>query len=222
MKPAFKNLASSIRTFQSELTAADAQRRKAAQTAVRIEGYRLAKVLKTEIKAGAPGGHKFKPLGDIARLRGRAGRTPLARLAIPVRYWVQNYGGRYSVSVGYQDRAVMSSAGNTSRNHQLSKSWLAIVRSQISGATFDPGRFDRHTTAWTRSDRTEILTSAFGGRRGKKQLKPGRDKFLLRRSTRTMRIPARPIIDPFWAKHRAEAMANIERNFIAKLAGQKI
>lgn len=222
MRPAFKNLSSSLRTFQSELTTADAQRRKAAQTAVRIEGNRLTKVLKAEIKAGAPGGAKFKPLSDIARLRGRDGRSPLARLAIPVRYWVDNAGGRFSVSVGYQDRAVVSSGGGASKNNQLSKSWLGIVRSQISGATFAAGRFDKNTTRSLASPRTDIVFSAFKGSKGKRQLKPGREKFLLRKSTTSLRLPARPIIDPFWATHQREAMANIERNFIAKMAGQRI
>lgn len=233
MKPAFKNLASSLRTFQSELNAADAQRRKAAQTAVRIEGYRLTKVLKTEIKAGAPGGVKFKALSVIARKMGRGeNRTPLKRLAIPVRYWVEQTGDRYGVSVGYQDRTIVNSRGGyrtlsdgitPSSDSKLSSSWLGIVRSQIRGATFASGTFNKRFGAYSDwQPRTKIVWNAFRGQPGKKKLVRGREKLLLRRSTSSLRLPARPIIDPFWATHQREAMANIERNFVAKLAGRKI
>lgn len=224
MKPAFKNLSSSIRTFQAELSAADDKRRKAAQTAVRVEGFRLKKVLAAEIRAGSPGGAKFKALSVIAKKLGRGAesRTPLKRLASVVRYWVEQTASRYSVSVGYQDRPVVNSAGGVSRNNQLSRSWLGIVRSNIEGGSFDPGKFDRNVNPYTRSDRTTILISAFGGSRGRKKLLPGRSQLLLRKSTSRLRIPARPIIDPFWSKHQREAMAQIERNFMAKMAGQRI
>jgi hypothetical protein len=147
-----------------------------------------------------------------------------------VRYWVER-GDRYSVTVGYQDRTIVNSRGGystlkdgvtPSSNSRLSASWLAIITANITGASFQAGKFDRHVIQGLESPRTEIVPKAFGGRWGKRKLIPGREKFLLRKSTTTLNLPARPIIDPFWDTHQREALANIERNFVAKLAGQRI
>lgn len=224
--------------FQMELASFDQTRIKAAQTAVRVEGYRLKKVLAAEIKAGAPGGRKFSPLSDIARKKGRGGegRAPLRRLAIPVRYWVENGAGRFSVLVGYQDKNVVNSRGQilgakvqedgsrqATSQSRLSASWLNIVKNTVEGRSFRAGQFKKegiYSQGW--NARTAIVAAAFGGRKGKKSLKPGRERFLLRRSTSTLRIPARPIIEPFWAAHQAEAGRNILVNFERKLNGERI
>jgi hypothetical protein len=36
--------------------------------------------------------------------------------------------------------------------------------------------------------------------------------FFVRRSS-TLKIPARPIIEPFWSAHKSQAMQNLRKNF---------
>lgn len=237
MKPAFKNLSKSLATFQAELSAADNERRKAAQAAVRVEGFRLKKLLAKEIQAGAPGGAKFKALSVIARKLGRGaeGRTPLKRLATPVRYWVENGNDRFAVKVGYQADNVVNSHGaffkgkdledgtsQATAKSRLSASWLNIIKNTIEGKSFPAGKFQRDMASFAKSARFSIVHSAFGGQPGKKKLKAGRKPFLLKKSTASLRIPSRRIIEPFWWAHQARALANIRRNFEQKMAGQRI
>jgi hypothetical protein len=55
------------------------------------------------------------------------------------------------------------------------------------------------------------------------QVGPGIAKyFALRKSTQRFHTPARPIIEPFWGAHQAEALGNIRSNFRRKLAGERV
>jgi hypothetical protein len=58
-------------------------------------------------------------------------------------------------------------------------------------------------------------------------LKKGRNRqlakfFFLRRERTQFNAPPRPIIDPFWASHQAQALGNIRNNFNRKMAGERI
>lgn len=51
-----------------------ARQEKALETAGKVEGFRLMRLLKKEIQAGAPGGRRFKHLSYLARAWGGKGR----------------------------------------------------------------------------------------------------------------------------------------------------
>ena len=130
----------------------------------------------------------------------RLGRRPLERLAVPVRYVVRKRTNDMKIEVGFV---------HAGRGGVLSKSWYRIFHKMQEGFSIPV---------------TEKLRR--GLRRAGVQLK-GRDPraaiyFFLRPETRQLRVPARPIIDPFWQAHRAEVFPNIQRNFLRKMAGKRI
>lgn len=189
-----------LRQFKKDLERDQRQIEKAGHTAARVEGYRLSSELKTEIKAGAPGGRKFSPLTEIARrMRRPMNRTPLKRLAIPVRYAARMTGQGFEVAVGFVDPG---------RGKALSKSWKRIAIEQQEGFTRSPAQTRRLAI---------IRTAARLGKRAR-----GRQKLFLRKSTRRFKTPGRPIIDPFWMAHKNEAKRNIRYNFERKMAGERI
>jgi hypothetical protein len=177
------------------LDATNARSRKALYTATRVEGFRLMRLLRQEIKQGDPGGRPFTPLSVIAASRrGRHGdRTPLRRLAAIIRYTATND----EVRVGFVQPA---------RGGRMSASWRRIA--QIHQEGFRHGMDD--------ATRQNIL-------RQLKYAEPGIAKyFALKKSTQRFHTPARPIVEPFWSAHRTEALANIRANFRRKIAGDRI
>jgi hypothetical protein len=46
--------------------------------------------------------------------------------------------------------------------------------------------------------------------------------FFLKKSTKELKTPARPIIEPFWAAYKADADRNITSNFNKKMRGDRI
>lgn len=185
--------------FQRELESADRKRKKAAETAVKVEGFRLRNVLKKKLRAGAPGGRQLQPLRRIST--GSRKRKPLARLAKVVRYQAKNDGQRFSVQVGFL-------------LYKSSKSWLRIAARQQEGFTIDA---DARTPVGSTYRK---LFACIGARYGQRSLT--RKYYFLKKSTKQLVIPARPIIDPFWAAHQGEAGRNIVENFKRKLMGERI
>jgi len=185
----------------------------ASRIGIRVEANRLRLRLKEEIKAGAPGGQSFAPLSIIARrMATRAGveRRPLARLAIPVRYWEQSNAEIQQVIVGFTGGKVLNIKGDMWESNQLSKSWtrLAIIHQDgFSKEIPDLGR---------------SLLRRLGGKLKKQGWADEARFYFLRKTTKQMKVPARPIINPFWAAHEAEAIANIRQNFSRKLQGERI
>lgn len=173
---------------------------KALHTAIRVEAFRLRKELVGEIKKGAPGGKRFKSLTFLARGLGqRSGRRfrpdrPLSRLAAGIGYKVIE-GRNYEVQVGFV-------------GGRFSKMYRRYAKLLQEG-------FTRHI-----GPRLRRLIIAEGARRGK--IEGGRTPFFLKKSTRRFKTPARPIMEPFWARHRREVLPNIRRNFKRKLAGKRI
>jgi len=166
-------------------------------TALRVEAYkRLLPKLREEIKKGAPGGVPFAPLSEIAALwRGKhCSRSPLKRLASVVRYRALTD----EVHIGFI---------NPGRGAPLSRSWRRIAHEQQAG--FWHGMDDATRAALLRQ-----LKSAAD---------PQQARLLrLRKTTRRFHTPARPIIEPFWRAHQAEALRSIRANFRRKIAGDRI
>lgn len=192
-----------LKQFQQALEKADKDRIKAAQTAVKVEGFRLSKELKDEIRSGSPGGRSFSPLSAIASMR-RYGKnkSPLFRFAIPVRYRVNYQNGAMSMDIGFVD---------PSKGARISKSWVRLAQLHQAGGKLPVTEDMRKGLA------------AVGARM--KRGKANRSKahvFFLKPTTTHVDIPARPIIDPFWDAHKHEAENNIALNFYRKMRGERI
>jgi hypothetical protein len=170
--------------------------RRALSTALKIEGFRLMRVLKEEVRRGAPGGQPFAPLSYIAQWRGRRGGRdkPLARFATVVRYAAD----AEEVRIGFLNPA----RGRA----KLSKRWLNLARMHQEGFWHD-----------MRPSTRKALPAI--GQRAPAEI---RQYFHLRKSTRRFHTPARPVVVPFWRAHQAEALSNIRANFRRKIAGDRI
>ena len=189
---------------------------KAENTAVRVEGFRLMKQLRQEIRQGAPGGKRFAALSQIRRTMGSVyrghfrlrGNNPLFRLARAIGYEV-NDGTPFSLTIGFVGKA-------------SSRSWrmLALKHQQGFSESADAPYFRYHNISirdYLVQEGSRVDRARFGGKKTRR-----RNVFFLRKSTQMLRTPARPIIDPFWAAHRAEAARNIRQNFIRKMKGERI
>lgn len=195
---------------------ADAE--KSQNTAIRVEGYRLKKLLQRQIRQGAPGGKSFVPLSYIARrLHGRRpNRKPLERLALGVRYHVVH--NPFAMAIGWVgpqtgfDATLMREKDpfgrGISRDHVSSKSWRRL-------AWFHQRGFEREITPF---QRYHIIYR--GGKLGK--IEGGSTPFFLKKQTKSFKTPARKIIEPFWQSERGSVYRNIKRNFRLKLKGKRI
>ena len=167
------------------------------ETAVKVEGFRLMRQLKKEIREGSPGGRKFKGLTFLSRAWGGKGRLrpdkPLRALAIAVRYLV-NY-RPFSMQIGWV-------------GPRVSKSWKRIAEHQQEG----------FTRPVTKSRRAYFLST--GKALGKRSM--AKKYMFLRKGTTRFETPARPIMDPFWRAERRRAFLNIRENYIKKLKGERI
>lgn len=186
--------------LKADLRSADQYRKKAAETAAKVEGYRLMKLLKKELQAGAPGGKKLAPLQVITR--GLRIRQPLAKLAKVVRYKAIRKSGKSKVSIGFL--SIASSAA-----------WIRIAKKQQVGFRYSPD-------SMTPSGRTTlrkyfVRAGSKMGRRSKL-----RKYFFLRKTTDSLDVPARPIVNPFWQAHELETARNIKTNFNRKMRGERI
>ena len=193
----FKNMAA----FQRVLDADNKFKTKAAQTAGKVEGFRLSKELKAEIREGAPGGKRLDPLSEIALyFSGRKrNRKPLSKLAAPVAYNAKAEGNKYRIAIGYLTEGARKS----------SKSIQSLVERHAQG-------FSQSATEQARSYLRRI-----GGKFKKRR--PGVAKyFFLLPKTAQLKTPARPIIEPFWRAHKHEIMTNIALNFKRKMKGERI
>lgn len=181
-------------TLKRDMQRETKRARYALNLAVRVEGFRLMRQLKKEIRDGAPGGKRFAPLSVIARKRMHRGRNqPLRRLALGVRYHLPRR-DPVEMRVGWV-------------GPRVSKRWKILARVLQAG-------FAAQVTAGLR----RYLIDYGGSMRDRKS----RRYFMLRKSTRFLKTPARPIIAPFWLAHRREARRNIAKNFRRKMRGERI
>jgi hypothetical protein len=182
-------------------------------TAIKVEAFRLKKLLQQNIRSGAPGGKSLSSLSFIARRKERViktgggstvrqspNRKPLARMAMGIRYRVNSY-KPFSMSVGFvaPPGRVMNSKQGT---------WARLAKKHSTG----------FTSSISSSLREDIIRR--GGILG--TITGGSNPFFLKKSTRKFSTPARPIIDPFWAANKNRVHGNIKRNFKLKLRGLEL
>lgn len=185
--------------IEKTLKTENRRQEKALNTSIKVEGFRLMRLLKKQIRAGAPGGKKFNPLTFLSRAWSGKGKRlgpnkPLRRLALAVRYFVKDQ-RPFDMRVGWV-------------GPKTSKSWKRIAEKQQEGFT---------------GQTTESLRETFrgmGSRMSKRSV--ARKYMFIRKSTARFKTPARPIMEPFWAAEHDRAWKNIQRNFRLKLKGQRI
>ena len=172
---------------------------KAMNTSVKVEGFRLMRLLKKQVREGVTGGRKFHPLTFLSRSWGGTSKRlrpnkPLRRLAIAVRYFVKDQ-HPFDMRIGWT-------------GPKTSKSWKRIAAKQQQG----------FTARMSQSRREYFM--GMGARMGKRSV--ARKYMFIRKSTKRFKTPARPILDPFWQAEEHRAWRNIQRNFRLKMKGQRI
>lgn len=181
-----------IENLAKSLSAENQRQHKALNAAIRIEGFRLMSEMKKGIRAGSPGGSAFPPLSFIQQRLGR-NKKPLSKLAIAVRY-----------NIVVKD-PIEFAVGFT--GPQISKSWKRIATRNQDGFSFAVG------------EKRRKFFAEVGASLKKNQ---HRAVFFLRADTTRFKIPSRPIIVPFWERHKSEAVQNISKNYQTKLVGGRI
>lgn len=179
---------------------------KALETAVKVEGFRLMRQMRKEIAQGSPGGRKFSPLTFLSRRWHEKGSTRLrpdkpfmrtrsgSSIVRAVRYHIQSR-KPFDMRVGFS-------------GPRLSSAWKRIAKAQQEGFTHGMSDFKRSFFRY--------VAGKLGPRAaGKKYL-------LIKKTTRTFRTPARPIVEPFWETHKTEAIIRIRNNFRRKMRGERI
>ncbi len=179
----------------------DEARKKAGFTVARVEGFRMQRELKAELRKGMAGGQALDPLSEIAKnLRESPGIKPLSPLRHAVRYRAdREKKGSQAIRVGFIDPG---------KGDALSKSWKAIAEAQQEG-------FSSSITA--RQRRMIVYWGSLKSPRSQR-----RKKSMLRKTTRTFTTPARPIIEPFWRAQEPLVSGNMRANFKKKMAGERI
>jgi len=189
-----KGFAGLERTLKTE----GKRQEKAMNTAIKVEGFRLMRLLKKQIQAGAPGGQKFEPLTYLARSFGGAGRLrpnkPLRRLAVAVRYFVKDQ-SPFDMRIGWV-------------GPRTSKSWKRIAEMQQEG--FESGMTEKRRRFFMFKGAAMSKRSAV------------RKYLFIRKTTTRFKTSPRPILDPFWRAEKDRAWRNIRRNYKLKLQGERI
>lgn len=212
-----KLIIKNLTAVKSDLEKEDKARMVAARRAVSVEGYRLKGLMAKEIRQGGRGPLAFSPLSTIARTYGTPGmrnkQKALSGLAKVTRYNKIEMGpSGYKVEVGFVGPIGNKAAREAGwvAGHQLSKSHRRIAEER-------------------QEDRTEVVTDSLrkyfrakGISRYPNQKGTLWKHFFLKKSTTTLKTPGRPIIAPFWERHRAEAERNIVVNFGRKMRGERI
>lgn len=196
--------------LRKKVGAYDAASKRALDIAIKNEAVELLKELRGQVRQGTPGGHPYAAiLSKLARRtkRGalRKSQVPLSRLARLLRYNIDYSSGALKITFGFVTEGPKRLAGY----------WQDLLRKHQEGVD----------VLYTHS-RTELgIRMARIGARLKKDGDADARYFFLRKSTgraRGFRLPERPIIDPFWAEQRVDAMASIREKFRRKLAGERI
>ena len=200
----FRNLAE----IKRDLEKWDSKRRPVAETAIRVELYRLRGLMKADLRKGQIAGKEFAPLRVVSR-GSRFNKKPLSGLSLAVRYNVQKEGDKTHMSIGFE-------------GPQSSKAWRRIAHKVQEGYEIDPNIHMFGSTLrkmWTRVGgdykKTEDARHAGGEERFSKF-------YFLRKTTQKLKLPARPIVEPFWKHHETTAEKNILSNFERKMRGERI
>jgi hypothetical protein len=178
------------------------QSEKAMNVAIKKETFRLMRLMKKEIRTGAPGGRRFDPLSSMARFySSRRGykKHPFGRM---------HYGVRYQFSgdaTGFNNfKATLGFLGG----NNVQNLFRSLARKHQTG-------FQKLITPkqrqWVINRGAELGT-----------VEGGDTPFFLKKSTTHFKTPARPIISPFWQAHHRAAQRNIQTMFRRKMAGERI
>lgn len=202
-----------VKEFKGELDKFDKKVEKARSDGIRVELYRLRNTLIKDIRASSVGGQKLEPLSFAARASssGLKTRKPFTGLfstqaapspgkgVVPVRYHEAEAGRRFEL--GFVD----------TKKEALSKSWKYLMNLHQSGGTVPV---------------SESLRKSWRKRGAHWKKESPRSKlakvFFLRKTTKSIKIPKRDMIAPFWTANKDTATRNIESNFDKKMRGEKI
>lgn len=188
--------------FKQDLERKDTQRVKAAHSAAKGQGFELMKKLQADLRAGKAGHSVFKPLSVIASklfISRRSKRKPLARMAKAVRYRAMKKTGAFLVQVGFVD---------PNRGAKLSKRWVHLAHLHQEGGEVslkDVGRW---------------FIRRWGFDLAGKGDKDARF-FMIKKTTTSVNVPSRPIIDPFWQANKAAAARGVADKYKKKLRGER-
>lgn len=202
----------------------------AARESIYRESIRLRVLLRKEIKAGSPGGQSFASLGQMSTQtkRGASARKPLIRLAFMMSFEVFKRASTWYAKLGYVPKS-----GKPGYNPKGSRiSWGKILEHQARGFALAVTprmrkKFIRMAMGslgrWSGTGRSGGKTFAYKKQRMGSWQKAGRSgarmyvaaaksPFFVRRDTK-LKIPARPIIEPFWRVRKNQAMENMRKTF---------
>lgn len=197
-----------VKNLHRDLGIETKRQKKALNVALKVEGFRLLRQLRDDIKQGKPGGHPYP--AELSKLAGRTktgrlrkNQMPLYRVARMLRYNAEYKNGDVKFSFGF----------TKSRFRPVSSTYKKMLIKHQEGLD-----------VLYRGSRTDLgrRFARIGGKL-KKKGDPDAKFFFLRKTTgRKIDLPRRPIVDPFWDANRSEAITNIRRNFRLKLQGKRI
>lgn len=188
----FTTVVRGIENIERNLRAENRRQVRALDTAVRVEGYRLRRQLIQDIRAEAPGGRRWEPLSMLQRRRARRTKA-LQTLTRAVRYHVPQR-SPIEMHIGWV-------------GPRVSKSWRRLAQRHQEGFTYEPSKQQRR------------MLAQVGGRMRRSKYKP---YHFIRRETKRFKVPARPIMEPFWRRQEPISRSNISRNYVRKLRGERI
>lgn len=173
---------------------------RALKNAIRTEGFSLRMTLMAAIRAGkpAPGSH-LPELSLIARTLNRRsgirGYLPLLRLASAVTYDVNDSLGE--MRIGFTKRSALWSRRAAEKQQA---GFTTPVTPEMRLMMLRRGTQRRFSRSW----------------RGRRLGNP----LILKRTTRVLKTPARPIIEPFWDHQKRSSLDRIRNNFRLIMRGQ--
>ena len=195
LKATAKGLSNLERTLKTE----NRRQEKAMNTAIQVEGFRLMRLLKAQIRGGYGGHKKFHSLTYLSRAWTGKGKRlgpnkPLRRLALAVRYLVKDQ-SPFDMRIGWV-------------GPRTSKSWKRIAEKQQEGFS------------GSMSDVRRQMFRRKGARMSERSV--ARKYMFIRKSTTRFKTPPRPVMDPFWQAEKDRAWHNIRKNYRMKLQGKRI
>ena len=217
--------------FEREFKADGEFAQKASKDAAKIESFRLMRLMRKEIRQGAPGGNKFKDMRVISkatqsRMWGptygakkgilSAIDKPLYMLSKVAEYRVADKGLPFHTEIGFL-------------GYRFSNTWKNIAMKQQTGQTipvpggykkmlrYAGGTLKRLEKKYDSKYVTTANIEAESKGRGFSRMADWK-YFFLRKGTTSFVIPSRDIVDSFRAAHLAEIAPNIRRNFEEKMA----
>jgi hypothetical protein len=186
---------------------------KALETAIKVEGFKRLRQLRDDVRHGRPGGHEYA--AELSKIAGRTktgrlrkNQAPLYRIARMLRYDVS-----YSRDLSGRGGIQFSFGFLTHGRRPIPSTYKKMLIKHEEGLD-----------VLYRGSRTELgkRFARIGGKL-KKKGDPDAKYFFLRKTTgRKIDLPSRRITEPYWDANRAEAMANIRRNYRLKRQGKRI